>query len=80
MQWLVANINEYPSMTLHWTYVSPDLFHGWRFILGMDNIVYFGNCIDARIPEEEFLLYRSNIKEDICLRQNLKELVKCIGQ
>ena len=30
-----------------------DKFHGWRFIKGLDGIVYFANCIEPGITKSE---------------------------
>ena len=49
-QWLSANRGTFPEMP---TDVGPVLFHGWRFVRGLDDAVYFANCIDPGITEAE---------------------------
>lgn len=51
-QWLFANINEFP-VQLPEGDIGQNLFHGWRFIRGLDGIIYFANCIDPGIQEHE---------------------------
>ena len=51
-QWLTANVAAFPVMMAD---IGPDIFHGWRFVLGTDGIMYFANCIEAGISEWEWL-------------------------
>lgn len=51
MSWLAKNVQNYPEMKN--SDISEDIFHGWRFVRGTDGIVYFANCIDAGICEDE---------------------------
>lgn len=32
---------------------GPNLFFGWKFIRGIDGVVYFANCIEPGITKEE---------------------------
>ena len=36
-----------------------EIFHGWRFVSGLDNIVYFANGIDPGITVEELVRFQS---------------------
>lgn len=58
LQWLSQNYDKFPSLTND-KFASDRIFHGWRFVLGLDNIVYFANCINAGIREEELIKFRS---------------------
>ena len=56
LQWLSANIDKYPEHPDK--YIGPDLFHGWRFIVSLEGILYFANCIEPGICEVEFEVWR----------------------
>ena len=51
INWLKFNKIRFPIMSE--PYIGPDLFYGWRFITGLDGIVYFANCVDEGITEYE---------------------------
>lgn len=50
--WLSFNAIKFPRSGKNKIYLK-DLFHGWRFIRGLDGTMYFANCIDPGITEEE---------------------------
>jgi hypothetical protein len=50
-QWLAANMDSFPDMQDD---IGPNIFHGWRFVRGLDGIIYFANCIEPGICESEF--------------------------
>jgi hypothetical protein len=53
LNWLVQNgITDFPYVDVS-SPVGPDVFHGWRFVLAYDTVVYFANCIDPGISELE---------------------------
>jgi len=54
LQWLSQNYEKFPLLTND-KFASERIFHGWRFVLGLDNIVYFANCIDPGITETEMI-------------------------
>jgi len=59
LQWLSQHYIGFPNSGVTSVY-SVEIFHGWRFVSGLDNIVYFANCIDAGIGEEELMKFQSN--------------------
>ena len=52
LNWLLSNISSFPNMDK--SQIGEDLFHGWRFIKSTDKSVYFANCIDRGISENDF--------------------------
>jgi hypothetical protein len=54
-QWLSVNTDGFPVDVPN--DIGQPLFHGWRFIRGLDGIVYFANCIDRGITEAEVKKY-----------------------
>lgn len=59
MQWLSVNFRKFPNMD--GADIGSDKFHGWRFIRGTDGIVYFANCIEPGISEEQLYQFLSGI-------------------
>jgi len=55
--WLSENLMEFPAMKED---IGPNIFHGWRFIRSVDGIVYFANCIDRGITEQEIMSLKNN--------------------
>jgi len=53
LNWLRLNKITFP--TFKESYIGDDLFNGWRFIAGIDGVMYFANCIDKGICEIEYL-------------------------
>jgi len=51
MGWLRQNYSEFPESDGIDT--GQSVFYGWRFIRGLDGVMYFANCIDRGITEEE---------------------------
>ena len=49
--WLLANNIKYPKTIEN--DIEPVLFYGWRFVRGLDGVVYFANCISPGITEHE---------------------------
>lgn len=49
--WLSNNLTEWPNSMIN--DIGDNIFHGWRFIRSTDGIVYFANCIDMGIREED---------------------------
>lgn len=49
LNWVRSNYSQYPSGFS----IGPELFNGWRFVLGLDGIMYFANCIEPGISEAE---------------------------
>jgi len=58
--WLALNNIKFPRTGKNKMYFI-DLFHGWRFIRGLDGIMYFANCIDPGITEEEICSVNSTL-------------------
>jgi len=56
-RWMKDRIINGPDLVLKVdeNYIGPDLFHGWRVVLGLDGMLYFANCIDQGIPLNELL-------------------------
>lgn len=54
LNWLVLNSVYFPALSGS-DPIGPDLFHGWRFVLSTDGLVYFANCIEAGITESELV-------------------------
>ena len=54
-QWLSSYVTEFPEHLPG--DVGPSLFHGWRFVRSADGMVYFANCIEPGISEEEIREY-----------------------
>jgi len=50
-QWLSLHIKSLPNMNNN---IGKNMFYGWRFIRGIDSVVYFANCIEPGIDEIEF--------------------------
>ena len=44
LQWLFHNYYKFPSLDGD-KISSDEIFHGWKFIKGIDNVVYFANCM-----------------------------------
>lgn len=60
MRWLVTNAVEFPKKFDGYTSffgIGDDLFHGWRFVRGVDGIIYFANCIGRGITEGDVLQF-----------------------
>lgn len=67
LQWLSQHYNAFPKITG----VSKEIFNRWHFIMGTDDIVYFANCVEHGITEQELLDFKSRssiIKQDAALR------------
>ena len=58
LQWLAQNITSFPEMKEN---VSNDIFYGWRFVIGTDEVIYFANGIEKGISELEFKEFVRNI-------------------
>lgn len=56
-QWLAINYPKFPDMPEN---IGPNLFYGWRFIRGIDGVVYFANCIEPGITEAELQQFIAN--------------------
>ena len=57
VQWLTANVPVFPDYIPDEIAeeIGPDLFYGWRFVRASDDgQIYFANCIEPGIGEEEF--------------------------
>lgn len=54
MQWLSQNYYIFPELTND-NPVIRGVFHDWMFVLGLDGIVYFGNCVEPGITEQELI-------------------------
>ena len=52
-RWLAINYSEYPELLDR--DISDDMFHSWRFVRALDGNIYFANCVDTGISEDEFL-------------------------
>lgn len=52
IQWLAQNYDKFPTVN---NFISENIFHGYRFVVGYDDITYFANCIDEGITENELL-------------------------
>lgn len=52
LNWLRSSISRFPNNPGH-NGIGEDLFHGWRFIAGLDGHVYFANCVEPGITESE---------------------------
>lgn len=51
-QWLRAHYSSFPALAED---VGPMVFHGWRFVRGLDGVIYFADCISPGITENELL-------------------------
>ena len=51
LRWLTANNIDFPIHVLHM--IGPELFNGWRFIEATDGIIYFADCINRGITEDD---------------------------
>lgn len=49
--WLISNYDKFPVDES----IDIDTFHGWRFIRGLDGVLYFANCIEAGITDNDFI-------------------------
>ena len=58
LQWLSQHYVGFPNFGRTSVY-SVEIFHGWRFVSGLDNIVYFANGIDPGITVEELVRFQS---------------------
>lgn len=56
-QWLAMNYPKFPDMQEN---IGTNLFHGWRFVRGVDEILYFANCLDYGITEAELQQFIAN--------------------
>lgn len=54
LQWLSKNYDLFPSVEI----ATDRIFHNWRFVRGVDNIVYFANCIDRGITENDLIEFK----------------------
>ena len=57
LQWLFHNYYKFPSLDGD-KISSDEIFHGWKFIKGIDNVVYFANCIDSGITEYDLIEFK----------------------
>lgn len=57
MNWLANSCLSFPSLTEE-SPATPDMFHGWRFVLGSDGVVYFANCIERGITQVELTSFK----------------------
>lgn len=51
INWLVQNNIKFPTVLDN--EIGPDTFHGWRFVRGLDGIMYFGCGTHPGIIEDE---------------------------
>lgn len=58
MRWLCAKLVEFPKATS--VSIGDDLFFGWRFVRALDGVVYFANCINAGISEDDLKRFKQN--------------------
>lgn len=49
-QWLLQNYSSFPVLGDD---IGPMVFHGWRFVRGLDGIIYFADCISPGITYNE---------------------------
>lgn len=54
--WLTANNIDFPSSIPH--DIEPELFYGWRFIEATDGIIYFADCINRGITEDDLYCFQ----------------------
>lgn len=54
LNWLKQSSVKFPIMRNDAPISSP-VFHDWRFVLALDGVVYFADCIEAGITESEVL-------------------------
>lgn len=54
LNWLSQSCKKFPKLSEK-NAVSADLFHGWRFVLGLDGVVYFANCKEPGITESDLI-------------------------
>lgn len=54
MNWLVQSSTKFPELSEQ-DPATAEVFHGWRFVLGTDGVLYFANCIEPGITEAELL-------------------------
>lgn len=50
-RWLSQHFDKFPHDMDN--EIGPELFHGWRFVRGTDGVLYFANCVDRGITEDE---------------------------
>ena len=58
LQWLSLNYKKFPNFGMT-VICSVEIFHGYRFTVGIDGEMYFANCIDPGITEEELIKFQS---------------------
>lgn len=68
IQWLSAHYDAFPQMTEDKP-ISDSIFYGWRFVLGLDGIVYFGNCVEAGISEIDLIEFKLITNEIILCKK-----------
>lgn len=51
--WLISNGIKFPTDIKN--DIGPDIFHGWRFVRGLNNVMYFACGLYEGITEDEIL-------------------------
>ena len=56
--YLLDNVGMWPAYVED--YIGPKEYYNWRFIKDLNGEIYFANCIEQGISEEEFMVLLAN--------------------